>query len=670
MNAGEKVNILLVDDQPAKLLSYEAILAGLGENLIKATSGREALDHLLRTEITVVLMDVSMPELDGFELASIIRQHPRFRRTAIIFVSAVHLTDLDRLKGYEVGAVDYVSVPVVPEILRAKVSVFTELHRKTRELDRLNQELEHRVAERTAELESSAVRLRASEERFRIMAEMMPSIIWTAAPDGTITYANRRWSDYCGSRLAGERLNWPPERAIHPDDLERFGAETREHLREGRAYETEVRLRRHDGEFRWFVTLAAPRHDEHGKVLGWFGITTDINDRKEMSERLREADRRKDEFLAVLAHELRNPLAPIGNAIQLMREIGVSEQLAWCHNVIERQVTQLVRLVDDLLDVSRITRGKIRLEKEAVDLAVVVGNAIEMSRPLIDRHEHVLIAVLPVDPVIVEGDPARLTQVVANLLNNAAKYQEPGGHIRVRVERDGHEAVIGVEDQGIGIARERLSSVFEMFAQEAAPLDRAHGGLGIGLSLVRTLVEMHGGSVRALSEGAGRGSEFIVRLPCQAGQPSMREVSAAASERSAEPSLSILVVDDNRDAAEMLSTLLGQWGHDVAIAHDGASALQIAAARHPSVILLDIGLPNGNGYDVCRLMRDQGLVDSTIVALTGFGQEGDRRRSSEAGFDQHLVKPIATDTLRTLVANAVASRSPDAMLALSRDSVQ
>ncbi|MEP7346478.1 MAG: hybrid sensor histidine kinase/response regulator, partial [Gemmatimonadaceae bacterium] len=304
----EPVNILLVDDQPGKLLAYEAMLAELGETLVKASSGREALEQLLRTDITIVLMDVSMPELDGFELAEIIREHPRYQKTAIIFVSAVHLTDLDRLKGYESGAVDYVSVPVVPELLRAKVRVFAELYRKTRESERLNRELEQRVVERTAELQASVAR------------------------------------------------------------------------------------------------------------------------QMDLTEQLREADRRKDEFLALLAHELRNPLAPVRNAATIMRLKGSSDpEVAWCHDVIERQAKQLTRLVDDLLDVSRITRGKIKLRPETVDLASIIASAVETSRPLIEAQRHELLIAQPSRPMMLNGDPARLTQVVANLLNNAAKYQNEGG---------------------------------------------------------------------------------------------------------------------------------------------------------------------------------------------------------------------------------------------------
>jgi len=533
MKPSDRVNILLVDDQPGKLLTYEAMLAQLGENLIMARSGREALEHLLKTDITVVLMDVSMPELDGFELAEIIRQHPRYQKTAIIFVSAVHLTDLDRIRGYQSGAVDYVSVPVIPEILRAKVSVFTELYRKTRESERLNRELEQRVAERTAELEAS------------------------------------------------------------------------------------------------------------------------MEKQVELSTQLQLADRRKDEFLALLAHELRNPLAPIMNAVHLLRLMGSDDpDLNWCRDVIERQTHQLTRLVEDLLDVSRITQGKIKLRLDPLDLAAIVASAVETSRPLIDAQHHELVVTMPERPLKILGDPARLTQVVANLLNNAAKYQGEGGRIDLTVEREPGVAVIRVQDRGIGISPETLPQVFELFAQGTPPPQRDHGGLGIGLSLVKTLVEMHGGSVEVRSEGSGEGSEFVVRLPCLSDQNgTTRDSLADASEvPAAGPPRRILVVDDNPDAAQSLAILLRRGGHDVRVAFDGPQALEMVAEEHPEVMFLDINLPGMDGYEICRQMRRQGLAEAQIIALTGYGQERDQRRSKEAGFDLHLVKPVAIQELARLLA--------------------
>ncbi|HEV7671099.1 MAG TPA: response regulator [Thermoanaerobaculia bacterium] len=532
MSTNDRVNILLVDDQPGKLLTYEAILSQLGENLIKASSGREALEHLLKTDITVVLMDVSMPELDGFELAEIIRQHPRYQKTAIIFVSAVHLSDLDRLRGYASGAVDYVSVPIVPELLRAKVSVFTELYRKTRESERLNQELEQRVADRTAELEASTAK------------------------------------------------------------------------------------------------------------------------QIELARQLQEADHRKDEFIALLAHELRNPLAPIQNAVNIMRIQGSSDpDLVWCRDVIERQVGQLTRLVDDLLDVSRITQGKIKLRLEPFDLLTIVHRAVETSQPLIDSQRHRLEVSVPDVPVQILGDPARLTQVIANLLNNAASYQDEQGEIGLKLEREDDFAVIHVTDRGIGIAPEILPKIFELFLQgDLRPSVPSRGGLGIGLSLVKNLVEMHGGTVFVNNNGAGRGSDFVVRLPVLVEASSETQTASAGPNEPRTNPRQVLVVDDNGDAAKTLAILLRLQGHEVRVALDGPSALESVATKKPEIVLLDLLMPGIDGYEICRRMRQEGLADARIIAMTGFGQDRDRQRSKDAGFDHHLVKPVAMDELLRLFA--------------------
>jgi signal transduction histidine kinase len=530
MLAADPVNILLVDDQPAKLLSYEAMLGELGENLIKANSAREALDQLLRNEITVVLMDVSMPDIDGFELAEIIRGHPRYQKTAIIFVSAVHLTDLDRLKGYKSGAVDYVSVPVVPDLLRAKVSVFTELYRKTNEYERLTRELELRVSERTAELEAA------------------------------------------------------------------------------------------------------------------------ILSQEALARRLREADHRKDEFLALLAHELRNPLASVRNAASIMRMKEPQDQeLMWCRQVIERQADQLTRLVDDLLDVSRITQGKIKLRMQTLDLAEVVSCAVETTRSLVEKHHHSLHVRLPDDKVLLHGDLTRLTQVVANLLTNAAKYQNDGGRIELTVQQNDGRVSIRVRDEGIGIAPEMLTQIFELFAQGERSLDRAQGGLGIGLSLVKSLVEMHGGNVTAASEGLGKGSEITVHLPCHRIPqiPVKTEDDPIVIGNGAKRRM--LVVDDNRDAADSLHMLMKMRGFEVQVAYDGNQAIEMAATYQPGVVLLDIGLPGLDGYEVCRRMRQQGLTDARIIALSGYGQDRDRELSKEAGFNMHAVKPVQIDELIKMI---------------------
>jgi CheY-like chemotaxis protein len=372
----------------------------------------------------------------------------------------------------------------------------------------------------------------------------------------------------------------------------------------------------------------------------------------ELTNQLREADRRKDEFLALLAHELRNPLAPVRNAVEIMRHKGSDDpELIWCRDVIERQANHLTRLVDDLLDVSRITQGKIKLRLEPTEISAVVNGAVETSRPLIDSQKHELVVTLPEKPVWVRGDEMRLTQVLANLLVNAAKYQPEHGHIEVRVECEPGWVAITVKDRGIGIEPELLSEVFDLFSQGERTADRRQGGLGIGLSVVKNLVEMHDGNVTVASEGRGRGSEFVVRLPrAVEATNGTREHAVVAASAPATPARRILVVDDNRDAAEGLAALLRLRGHEVRVAHDGPMALDITATERPSVVLLDIGLPEMDGYEVCRRLRQQGLNDAQIIAMTGYGQERDRQRSREAGFDTHMVKPVDIGDIVTLLA--------------------
>ena len=371
----------------------------------------------------------------------------------------------------------------------------------------------------------------------------------------------------------------------------------------------------------------------------------------ELVQALKEADRRKDEFLAVLAHELRNPLAPVRNAVEILRATHApSPQLQWTHDVIDRQVRQMTRLVDDLLDVSRITRGKIELRKERVDLSVPIRLALESSRPFVERGGHQLTVKMAGEPLPIEGDVARLAQVVSNLLNNAAKFTPPGGHIRLTCERRGDEIVVRVIDTGVGIPAGMQARIFDMFTQAGSAADRSLGGLGIGLTLVKRLVEMHGGSVEARSEGANKGSEFVVRLPAAA------EPAPARPPRSKLPAggqlapRRILVVDDNRDAADSLCMLLRAQGHEVSVAYDGLEAVDSAIGRTPDVVLMDIGLPGLYGYDAARRIREARGREVLLVAITGWGQDEDRRRSREAGFDFHLTKPVDPEAITRLLA--------------------
>jgi PAS domain S-box-containing protein len=380
-------------------------------------------------------------------------------------------------------------------------------------------------------------------------------------------------------------------------------------------------------------------------------IATDLTDQKRQEE-IVSASRRKDEFLAMLAHELRNPIAPIRNAATVLRMAAPSDpDIQWVGDVIERQVTQLTRLVDDLLDVSRITSGKIRLKMEPVDLEAVIVNAVEAARPAIDARGHELIVNRTPGPLKVRGDAARLTQIVGNLLNNAVKFTPDKGRISLWVERHGDEAVIRIRDTGDGIAREMLPRIFDLFTQADATLERSQGGLGIGLTLVKRLVDMHGGHVTAASDGPGTGSEFSVRLPLLSNESLATKRLHLPQESASCTPCRVLVVDDNRDAAESLARLIRQWGHQVKVALTGPAALAEFAALRPHVVLLDIGLPGTSGYDVARQMREvPGLEDAMLVALTGFGQEEDRRRAEAAGFDLHWVKPAQAEELQSLLS--------------------
>jgi signal transduction histidine kinase len=376
---------------------------------------------------------------------------------------------------------------------------------------------------------------------------------------------------------------------------------------------------------------------------------------------LKEADRRKDEFLAMLAHELRNPLAPIASAVHVFRTIGCAEpELRWATEVIARQVQHITRLVDDLLDVSRITRGKIKLKIESVDLAAVVARAVESVRPLVDARKHELTMSLPSEPIRLEADATRLAQILANLLNNAAKYSEENTRIWLAVERDANEVVIKVRDTGMGIPAEMLPRVFDLFSQADHSLDRSQGGLGIGLTLVHRLTQLHGGTVQAFSDGPGKGSEFVLRLPAPRECPP--EEGRAQEDRSppgGSRSRRLLIVDDNADAAEMLALELKLAGHAVHTVHDGSMALEAARTHRPDAILLDIGLPGISGYEVARqLLQEPGMEHVLLVAVTGYGQERDRRRSAKAGFHYHLVKPVTLDVLESLLADSRLQISP------------
>ena len=659
----EKVNILLVDDQPAKLLGYEAILQDLNENLIKAHSGREALEYLLRGNVAVVLVDVCMPELDGFELADMIRQHPRCQKTAIIFVSGIHMSDFDRLKGYDFGAVDYVSVPVVPEILRARVSVFIDLYRKTQQLERFNRELELRVAERTFELSTSNAQLRVSEERLRLAVVGAGMGTW----DMDWITGESHWSETFLKMMgypANEEVVPSMEQfrdRIHPEDVSHVMKAIDRAKIERSMFSSEHRITRADnGALTWVSGFGRFFYDD-GFPVRFVGVLFDINERKVLEESLKEADRRKDEFLAILAHELRNPLNPIRSAANVLRmQESSNTELAWSRDVIDRQVDHLTRLVDDLLDVSRITSGKLDLRRERILLSDVVQSAVEASRPLIEDCGHNLEVEIPKDPVYLDADLVRLSQVVINLLNNAAKFTaRKDGCIRLSAESNPNGVVLSVSDNGSGIPEEKLRYLFDMFYQVRDDMENSGSGLGIGLTLVRHLVEMHGGRVEAKSAGLNRGSEFIVHLPTSSNlsdtPPKIVSGTGQAVLRT-EKSHRILVVDDNRDSAESLAVLLQLSGHEVRAVYEGAQAVKAGGTFRPEIVILDLGMPKMSGYEAARAIRAQDWGQGIyLIALTGWGQESDRRRTQAAGFNAHLTKPLNYEALKKILLQTALS---------------
>ena len=476
--------------------------------------------------------------------------------------------------------------------------------------------------------------LRASEARFRNVIGANADGVVVTCREGVIGYVNPAAAALLG-RPAGVLIGHAFGIPIVP------GATT------------EVDIPRADGPPR--VAELRVVETEWDGAPALLASLRDVTERKQLEEELRrqagqlaEADRRKDEFLAMLAHELRNPLAPIRNAAYMLRHRGADPAvLVPMREVIEEQVKHLARLVDDLLDVSRITRGKIRLAREPIDLVAVATQAAESARPQVEARRHALAVELPPGPIPLEADPTRIKQVLLNLLDNAAKYTDPGGAVRLSVAREGPEAVVRVRDSGIGIAPDVLPRIFDLFAQADCSLDRSRGGLGIGLTLVKSLVELHGGSVSAHSAGVGRGCEVVVRLPAPAPPARPTGLPAVSPGPAAGASRRILVVDDNVQAAESLAVVLRLWGHEVLVHHDGPAAIAAAPAFGPDVVLLDIGLPDLDGYEVARRLRARpDLPGLRLLAMTGYGRDEDRRRAAAAGFDHHLTKPVDLDALK------------------------
>jgi signal transduction histidine kinase len=565
---GAAVNILIVDDEPRNLTVLETILDSADYRLVRAGSGEQALLSLMKEEFALLVLDIRMPGMTGLELAKMIKERKKTASIPIIFLTAYYNEDQHVLEGYDSGAVDYLHKPVNAAVLRSKVAVFADLYRKTLDLQSANAALMNEINER-----------RVAEDRI-------------------------------------VKLN-----------------ESLEH----RVAQRTSALRSIEGE-------------------------------------LREANVRKDEFLATLAHELRNPLAPVRSAVEvLLRKGAHAPEVKWACGIVDRQLQTMTRIIDDLMDVSRINQGKIELRLELVSLAEVLRSAVESCRSLIEGSGHKFTFVIPSETTVVEADRIRMAQVFINLLNNAAKYTDRGGSIEMTTQLREDCVVVSVKDTGIGIAPDKLSSVFEMFSQVEAALTRSRGGLGIGLALTKRLAEMQGGKVEARSDGIGRGSEFLVRLPIASkGGADTSEAELATVDPGTLPcnGLRILLADDNRDAAETMAMLLEFGGHDVEFVHDGAQAVRAAAEHCPQVVILDVGMPILNGLDACRQIRAlPGGQDITMIAVTGWGQLEDRRRTREAGFDHHLTKPAHGPTLLTILAGLEKKSEGQAALGQDLDSL-
>ncbi|WP_167078698.1 response regulator [Massilia aquatica] len=795
-----RINILLVDDQDANLQVLQAVLAELDEVLVSVTSGEQALRELLVREFAVVLMDVHMPTMSGFEAAALIRSHPRSRTVPIIFLTAAGDDRAHVEQAYALGAVDYLTKPISPVILRAKVAVFIDLYRKTAEIA-LHAQASHLAALRTRDerirlildntrdyafigtdtdgivteweggaetitgwfaakacgepnaiiftpedraagvpqremrmaretgraddkrwhlrrdgarffadgvmvplwddtgklrgyakifrdataerlaaeqLEMSELQLGESRQRSQRAEEGMRRLAAVAAQSSDFigiasSEARTSYVNPAGRRLAGLAPDAALGDALGNYRLGDFFAPECQAFVEAvvlpavrgpqARWEGELRMRNFEsGAILPIYYKGFAVFDDEGQNIGLASIMRDITAQKQAENELRrvaadlaEADRRKSEFLATLAHELRNPLAPIRTGLDLIRMAASgAPKLAKVHEMMDRQLGHLIHLVNDLLDVARITRGKIELKREASDVATLAAMAIETSTAALNAGRHAFTVEMAADTLPLDVDVTRIVQVLSNLLNNAAKYTPAGGRIVLRALREGDEAVLSVLDNGVGISQEDMGTLFDMFTQVGRSLERSQGGLGIGLSLVRRLVELHGGSVSAASAGRDQGSTFTVRLPLHLGNPAA--LAPPPSGASAAGALRVLVVDDNVDAGATLSTLLEALGHSTRVAPDGEQGLLLACAFRPHLAFLDIGLPGMSGHQLARAIRASGELDGVLlVALTGWGARADVLMSQQAGFDRHLTKPVDMNALTSVLAAAAAS---------------
>ncbi|HEX8480111.1 MAG TPA: ATP-binding protein [Telluria sp.] len=642
--------VILVADDNNDMRAYVQALLAPHFTVRACADGEAALAMALADPPDLLLSDVMMPRLDGFGLLAQVRASAALRELPVILLSA-RAGEEARVEGLQAGADDYLVKPFAAAELLARVQ-----HQVARAYA-------HR-AERAA-----ACQVVERERYFRALVDASPVMLWRIDEDGQATYLSERWYEYTG-RTPEEDLGMGWLENIHPDDLAAAGAQFQQARAARTAFSLDYRLRRSDGSYRWVLDAGRPHSNGAGAPEGFVGTVIDVHERTMLQERfedmareLLEKNQLQSEFLITLAHELRNPLAPLRTGLELMRIKPDAAGHGAIHAMMQRQVNHMAHLVDDLLDVARLTEGKVTLQRAPVLLAEVVQDALEMSTPLINAGAHELTVALPGEALMLDADRHRIAQVLGNLVNNAAKYTPRRGRIAVDAQRDDRlvpGVLIGVADNGVGIAPAALEQVFGMYTQVHGSAAMAQGGLGVGLHLVRRLVELHGGAVAAASGGAGQGSRFTVWLPLvRAGDAVPPFDPASAQSVAPAVGLDVLVVDDNVDAADMLAELLGESGHRVRVAHDGAAALEISAEQLPQVVFLDIGLPDMSGLDVAvALRRIDGMKGATLVALTGWGAQEDRVRTQDAGFDRHLTKPVEFDIVSALLREVSEGRPP------------
>jgi PAS domain S-box-containing protein len=798
----ERINILLVDDEPKNLTVLESVLNDPQYRLVRAESADKALLSLVSEEFALLVLDIQMPGMNGFELAQMIKQRKKTAGVPIIFLTAYYSEDQHVLEGYVTGAVDYLHKPINPAILRSKVAVFADLHRKTRELRRANDvllaeiterrraqdelrrlthDLEQRVSERTVELVQANASIIASEERLKLAQSAGGVGVWdwNIVTDETF-WSETMWMIYGVESVAAAQVRECWRSLLHPDDRDRVEglvaatlASLEDHFR------AEFRISLPDGTTRWIESIARLHRDPNGAPLRMTGVNVDVTERKRAADQLRlseqrfhlalrnspivvyttdrdlrytwisdaradlipkralgrhdaelfsldqaaplmalkhrvlstgigehggfsieiegrrheydltveplsdvngdrvgvtvaamevtelkqaeatlrEADRRKDEFLAILGHELRNPLAGIASAIEVLQSAKASDaERQEMVPILERQTQHMRRLTDDLLEISRISRGKLHVQTEPVEIVEVMrGTCTDFQRKLLAAGLALEVH-LPETAVWVIGDATRLAQVLANLLDNAAKHTNAGDTVTVSLQNDAQarSAVLIVRDTGVGIQPELLGHVFEPFSQAAS--DEGRDGLGLGLALAQGLLELLGGEISAASQGSGKGAEFTVRLPVI--EPPARQTTPSPTPCEIPQRFRILIIDDSRDAAYPLKILLSRLGHEVQIEIDGFAGVQAAKDSTPDLVLCDIGMPGSmDGYQVARELRtDPSTRSAYLVAVTGYGQDEDRRRAAAAGFDQHLTKPVGLDALSILLRDVQVSR--------------